>query len=214
MQVPFSDFINANWVRNGKGEAAYIATQGPKPETVDHFWRMVFQYKTPLIIMATSLVEGDKIKCHRYWPEFAGVKGKEKDPNLLVTESGMRVTTEEVAKGRDYIMTSIRLEWNNEEHFVKHMKLKAWPDYGVPQSTRAVLRCLEVARDIKARHTAPVVVHCSAGVGRTGIIIGVDVGMDLMLAGRRADLSKIVQNMRLDRGGMLQTFEQYEFAFK
>eukprot|EP00730_Choanoeca_flexa_P004587 TRINITY_DN11741_c1_g1_i1.p1 TRINITY_DN11741_c1_g1~~TRINITY_DN11741_c1_g1_i1.p1 ORF type:complete len:1538 (+),score=425.01 TRINITY_DN11741_c1_g1_i1:39-4616(+) len=213
-QVEHSGFINANWIRNSRGQRAYIATQGPKPETVDHFWRMIFQYKSPLIIMATSLVEGAKIKCHRYWPQFDGVKGQEKDPNLLVTESGIRVVTEEVAKHRDYVMTTFRLEWGEEEHFVKHMQLKSWPDYGVPKSTRSVLRCLEVARDIKARHTEPIVVHCSAGVGRTGIILAVDIGIDLMLSGKRADLSIIVDQMRRDRGGMVQTFEQYEFAFK
>jgi protein tyrosine phosphatase len=89
-----------------------------------------------------------------------------------------------------------------------------WCAAGVPESTRGVLRALEVARDISRRHPEPIVVHCSAGVGRTGIIIAVDMGMELLLRGKRVNLTAIVQQMREDRGGMVQTFEQYEYAFR
>lgn len=72
---------------------------------------MVWQYRVGLIVMATSLVENGKIKCHRYWPDFAGTKGNELDSNLLDLECGMIVSTHEVARARDFTVTTIKLEW-------------------------------------------------------------------------------------------------------
>ena len=214
--VDNATFINANWVRDWEGTRRYIATQGPKPNTVEHFWRMVWEYGCPLIVMATSLVENGRVKCHRYWPEFSGVKGEELLSNRLTLECGMTVDVEEVERLRDYAITHIRLQWNDEEKFVQHLHLHHWPDYGVPKSTRSLVTCVDAIRDIMSRSDddKPLVVHCSAGIGRTGIILSVLMGVDVLLARQRLHMPAIVQSLRSDRGGMLQTFEQYEFSFK
>ncbi|EGD77790.1 STE/STE20 protein kinase [Salpingoeca rosetta] len=214
--VEHAEFINANWVRDWTGERRYIATQGPKPNTVEHFWRMVWEYDCPLIVMVTSLVENGRIKCHRYWPEFSGAKGSELVSNVMELDCGMLVEVEEVERYREYAITYIRLQWNNTEKFVRHMHLHHWPDYGVPKSTRSLVTCVDVIRDImnRAEDDKPLVVHCSAGIGRTGIVLSVLMGVEVLLARQRLHMPAIVQSLRCDRGGMMQTFEQYEFSFK
>lgn len=102
-----------------------------------------------------------------------------------------------------------------EEHFLRHMLLNNWPDYGVPKDPRTMLRTMDFIRDFMRRDAEhPMVVHCSAGIGRTGIILGVHIGIELLRRRGKADLNEIVKQMREDRGGMIQTFEQYEFAYK
>lgn len=103
----------------------------------------------------------------------------------------------------------------DEELFVKHMHLNNWPDYGVPKDPRSMLRTMDFIRDFnRGDDKRPLLVHCSAGIGRTGIILAVAIGTEEIVNKGKTDLTSIVTRMRKDRGGMLQTFEQYEFAYK
>lgn len=214
--VEHATFINANWVRDWDGSVRYIATQGPKSNTVESFWRMIWEHSSPLIVMATSLFENGREKCFRYWPEYSGIKGEELASNVMHLECGMIVEIEEVERYRDYVMTFIRLQWHDQEKFVRHMHLNNWPDYGVPKSTRSLLHCIDVIRDVLSRapSTNPMVVHCSAGIGRTGIILSVLIGIKSFLKLGQLHMPAILRSLRCDRGGMVQTFEQYEFAYK
>ncbi|XP_046858728.1 receptor-type tyrosine-protein phosphatase T-like [Xenia sp. Carnegie-2017] len=160
-----SDYINASFV-DGKCEKYYIATQGPKPKTVNDFWRMIFEQKCPTIVMLTTLKEMGKVKCKKYWPDESNVYGE------------ITVTITETKTFADYVTRIMVVEKNGEHHEVEQFHYKSWPDYGVP---RYPTQLLTFRNHFKLSHktkSGPVVVHCSAGVGRTGVFIALDKILD------------------------------------
>ncbi|XP_063993455.1 tyrosine-protein phosphatase non-receptor type 9 isoform X3 [Diachasmimorpha longicaudata] len=172
---PTSDYINANFVDGYKQKNAFISTQGPLSKTCGDFWRMVWEQQTLVVVMTTRVVERGRTKCAQYWgPE----------PGDEVSAGGFTVTTLEVDTNADYTISMLLLTNNKTEESreVCHMLYTAWPDYGVPQSAEALLQFLSLVRqqqnkllasrgDTWAGHPRgpPIVVHCSAGIGRTDI---------------------------------------------
>uniref|UniRef100_A0A8D0UXG7 protein-tyrosine-phosphatase n=1 Tax=Sus scrofa TaxID=9823 RepID=A0A8D0UXG7_PIG len=209
--VPGADYINANYIRvsHGLGKL-YIATQGCLQTTVAAFWAMVHQENTRVIVMTTREVERGRNKCFRYWPELHGSQGY---GHLRV-----RNVAEHWAQG--YCVRELQVWQPNQEsqRIVKHYQYCSWPDHGVPAEPAGVLGFLdEVNRAQNSMPGAgPVVVHCSAGIGRTGTIIVIDILVDIV---RRQgldcdiDVPKTIQLVRRQRSGMVQTEAQYKFVY-
>nr|XP_033806595.1 receptor-type tyrosine-protein phosphatase R isoform X2 [Geotrypetes seraphini] len=196
-----SAYINANYIKGYSGEAkAFIATQGPMINTVNDFWQMVWQEDAPVIVMITKLKEKNE-KCVLYWPEKRGIYGK---VEALVNS----------VKDCDYYTVRNLILKGSQARTVKHYWYTSWPDHKTPDSAHPLLQLmLDVEEDRKAAASrGPVVVHCSAGIGRTGCFIATTIGCHQLKAEGVVDALSIVCQMRVDRGGMVQTSEQYEFV--
>nr|XP_047146064.1 uncharacterized protein LOC101241774 isoform X1 [Hydra vulgaris] len=195
-------YINANYIHSYSKKVTYIATQAPINETIVDFWRMVLHEKPKAVVMLTNLVEKGKIKCAQYWPEsneeYGGI-------NVCVTK------TENFA---DYIIRYISLNFKEINHHFIHMQFTSWPDYGCPEYPTMLLnfchrfRCLVPYTD-----KSLTVVHCSAGVGRTGTFIIVDEMLQLVNTERKVDIFNYFEAIRQDRMQMIQSKEQYIFVY-
>ena len=205
-----SKFINASYVSNfsKRNPKKYIATQGPKPSTQDHFWRMIWEQNSTLIVMVTGLTENGKAKCHAYWPDDKGT-------SLTILPTNMRVTNLGVAALKNVNVSTLELELNDEIRTVTHLQFLGWPDQGVPKSVKALTDTIEMVREHSVDPSGPpIVVHCSAGVGRTGVIIAVDMGIELLVDGTDVDVFAIMIQMREQRTCMVQTYEQLELVYR
>ncbi|XP_072804946.1 tyrosine-protein phosphatase non-receptor type 7 isoform X1 [Vicugna pacos] len=195
------DYINANYIRGyGGKDRAYIATQGPMPNTVSDFWEMVWQEEVKLVIMLTRLREG-KEKCVHYWPTEEETYGP------------FHICTQDVRECSEYTVRQLTVQYQEECRSVKHILFSAWPDHQTPESAGPLLRLVAEVEDSPetAASTGPIVVHCSAGIGRTGCFIATRIGCQQLKARGEVDILGIVCQLRLDRGGMIQTAEQYQF---
>lgn len=205
-------YINANFLKGYEGrKQAYIATQGPLSVTVKDFWRMIWHHQCPIIVMITKLKERNETKCEQYWP----------DPTFRTQEKyGDIVVTFDSVIGRDgYQITSFYISHSQSleaPRRVYHYWYTAWPDHGVPDSPRQFLRLVEevhIAQEREDVKEGPVVVHCSAGVGRTGCFIAASIGIEQIKKEGLVDILKIVSLMRIDRGGMVENESQYELIY-
>ncbi|XP_067684835.1 receptor-type tyrosine-protein phosphatase alpha-like [Haliotis asinina] len=194
------DYINANYIAGYDDDAQYIATQGPKPGTVPDFWRMVWQEDVTQIAMLTRLMEMNKKKCEQYWPD--GGKSE--------TYGSCKVTNKNVSTRADYTVSTFLVENSGVERTVTHYHFTSWPDHGVPSAPALVSFWRLVKRGHKQR--GPMLVHCSAGVGRTGAFIALDYLMDEAESKHSINVYMCVGKMRLNRMNMVQTVRQYEFV--
>lgn len=209
-----SDYINANFVGGSDSDDStkrYIAAQGCLPSTVEDFWRMVFQENSRIIVMTTKEVERGRNKCTRYWP----------DPDTTKDISTFHVRYLKEFEYSDYTLREFELtsETNPIPRTIYQFHYTGWPDHGVPKDPSPVLNILhEVnARQQSIPSAGPIIVHCSAGIGRTGTFIVIDTlinmikeqGLDCEI-----DISKSIQIVRAQRSGMVQTEAQYEFIYK
>ncbi|XP_061666416.1 receptor-type tyrosine-protein phosphatase H-like [Syngnathoides biaculeatus] len=199
-----SDYINASYMPGYNNSREYIATQGPLPATVSDFWRMIWEQRVSAIVMVTNCTEGRRIKCEQYWPAH-------RDTCL---HSGLAITTASEQQDTNWTLREFRVKHKNSspERTVKHFHFTAWPDHGVPQCTDVLMKFRGLVRRHmdSNRSTAPTVVHCSAGVGRTGTIIALDVLLQQLLD-NKVDIKAFVRDMRLRRPHMVQTESQYVF---
>uniref|UniRef100_A0A8K9XCS8 protein-tyrosine-phosphatase n=1 Tax=Oncorhynchus mykiss TaxID=8022 RepID=A0A8K9XCS8_ONCMY len=199
---PLSSYINANYIRGYLGdEKAYIATQGPMINTVNDFWQMAWQEDCPVIIMITKLREKNE-KCVLYWPERRGIYGK------------VEVLINNVTECDNYTCRTLNLKQGAQSRVVKHYWYTSWPDHKTPDSAQPLLQLM---RDVEEDRTGspsqgPVIVHCSAGIGRTGCFIATTIGCRQLELEGVVDVLGIVCQLRADRGGLIQTGEQYEFV--
>uniref|UniRef100_A0A8B9YVL5 protein-tyrosine-phosphatase n=1 Tax=Bos mutus grunniens TaxID=30521 RepID=A0A8B9YVL5_BOSMU len=195
------DYINANYIRGYDGQdKAYIATQGPMPNTVSDFWEMVWQEEAPLIVMLTQLREG-KEKCVHYWPTEEETYGP------------FHIRVQDVRERPEYTVRTLTIQHQEQRRALKHILFSAWPDHQTPESAGPLLRLVAEVEDgpETGARSGPIVVHCSAGIGRTGCFIATRIGCQQLKARGEVDILGIVCQLRLDRGGMIQTAEQYQF---
>ncbi|XP_060083383.1 receptor-type tyrosine-protein phosphatase kappa-like [Ylistrum balloti] len=198
---PDSDYINANYIDGVDSLKAYIATQGPNRHTVGDIWRMIWQHKVDSIVMLANLVEDGKVKCECYWPTIQPVTYN----NLTVT----RVNKTEMAMYtvRTFIVTNTEL---SETRQVTQYHFTGWPDHGVPDTLELVAFLMRVLQDNPSRtDDVPLLVHCSAGVGRTGTFIGLHALYTYGCDKKRVDVAEFVRKMRDNRMLMVQNIEQY-----
>uniref|UniRef100_A0A8D8PTC7 protein-tyrosine-phosphatase n=1 Tax=Cacopsylla melanoneura TaxID=428564 RepID=A0A8D8PTC7_9HEMI len=207
--IPGSDYINANFIKGASGSMAYIASQGPLPHTVNDFWRMIVQCQVKVIVMACNEKESGKHKCENYWVEEEGVDKQFGMANVRLIKASTICP--------DFCVRMLKLTYTNsqnkvEERTVCQFHYSAWPDHGVPPLVRPLLDMVRLVRDTQASETLPVLVHCSAGCGRTGTICAIDYVWGLLRAGklnRDFSLFTLVREMRKQRIAMVQTKEQY-----
>ncbi|XP_033931431.1 receptor-type tyrosine-protein phosphatase kappa isoform X7 [Pseudochaenichthys georgianus] len=198
---PSSDYINANYIDGYQRPSHYIATQGPVHETVYDFWRMVWQEQSACIVMVTNLVEVGRVKCYKYWPDDAEVYGD------------FKVTFVEVEPLAEYVVRTFTLERRgfNEVREVKQFHFTGWPDHGVPYHATGLLSFIRRVKVSNPPAAGPIVVHCSAGAGRTGCFIVIDIMLDMAEREGVVDIYNCVKALRSRRINMVQTEEQYIF---
>ncbi|XP_074190678.1 receptor-type tyrosine-protein phosphatase F isoform X12 [Rhinolophus sinicus] len=200
--VPGSDYINANYIDGYRKQNAYIATQGPLPETMGDFWRMVWEQRTATVVMMTRLEEKSRVKCDQYWP----VRGTE-------TYGLIQVTLLDTVELATYTVRTFALHksGSSEKRELRQFQFMAWPDHGVPEYPTPILAFLRRVKACNPLDAGPMVVHCSAGVGRTGCFIVIDAMLERMKHEKTVDIYGHVTCMRSQRNYMVQTEDQYVF---
>ncbi|XP_065444629.1 receptor-type tyrosine-protein phosphatase kappa isoform X18 [Chrysemys picta bellii] len=209
---PSSDYINANYIdiwlyRDGyQRPSHYIATQGPVHETVYDFWRMIWQEQSACVVMVTNLVEVGRVKCYKYWPDDTEVYGD------------FKVTCVEMEPLAEYVVRTFTLERRgyNEIRELKQFHFTGWPDHGVPYNATGLLSFIRRVKLSNPPSAGPIVVHCrcvekSAGAGRTGCYIVIDIMLDMAEREGVVDIYNCVKALRSRRINMVQTEEQYIF---
>ncbi|XP_075528366.1 tyrosine-protein phosphatase Lar isoform X3 [Dermacentor variabilis] len=200
--IPGSDYINANYCDGYRRRNAYIATQGPLPETCSDFWRMVWEQHSVTIVMMTKLEERTRVKCDQYWPS----RGSE-------AYGLMEVTLEDVQELATYCIRTFSLKRSGylERREVRQFQFTAWPDHGVPDHPTPFLMFLKRVRTMNPPEAGPLIVHCSAGVGRTGCFVVIDSMLERMRHEGTVDIYGHVTCLRAQRNYMVQTEDQYLF---
>uniref|UniRef100_UPI003AAD0770 receptor-type tyrosine-protein phosphatase F-like isoform X2 n=1 Tax=Centroberyx gerrardi TaxID=166262 RepID=UPI003AAD0770 len=200
--VPGSDYINANYIDGYRKQNAYIATQGPLPETLSDFWRMVWEQRSSTVVMMTRLEEKSRVKCDQYWP----ARGTE-------TYGMIQVTMLDTVELATYSVRTFALYKNgsSEKREVRQFQFMAWPDHGVPEYPTPILAFLRRVKACNPPDAGPMVVHCSAGVGRTGCLIVIEAMLERMKHEKSVDIYGHVTCMRAQRNYMVQTEDQYIF---
>uniref|UniRef100_A0A7M4DXS5 Tyrosine-protein phosphatase n=1 Tax=Crocodylus porosus TaxID=8502 RepID=A0A7M4DXS5_CROPO len=202
------DYINANYINMEIPSSSiinqYIACQGPLPNTCPDFWQMTWEQGSAMVVMLTTQVERGRVKCHQYWPEPTGSSlygnfqiachSEEGNPAYVFRE-----------------MTLTNLE-KNESRQLTQIQYIAWPDHGVPDDSSDFLDFVCLVRKKRAGREEPVVVHCSAGIGRTGVLITMETAMCLIECNQPVYPLDIVRTMRDQRAMMIQTPSQYRFV--
>uniref|UniRef100_A0A8C9ABA1 Tyrosine-protein phosphatase non-receptor type 13 n=1 Tax=Prolemur simus TaxID=1328070 RepID=A0A8C9ABA1_PROSS len=210
-RVPLGDeggYINASFIKIpvGKEEFVYIACQGPLPTTVGDFWQMIWEQKSTVIAMMTQEVEGEKIKCQRYWPNVLG--------KTTMVNDRLRLALVRMQQLKGFVVRAMTLEdiQTGEVRHISHLNFTAWPDHDTPSRPDDLLTFISYMRHI--HRSGPVVTHCSAGIGRSGTLICIDVVLGLITQDLDFDISDLVRCMRLQRHGMVQTEDQYIFCYQ
>ncbi|XP_077309607.1 receptor-type tyrosine-protein phosphatase eta isoform X2 [Lithobates pipiens] len=202
---PSDDYINANFIPGFILKKEFIAAQGPLPRTLNDFWRMVWEKDVRAIAMLTRCVELGKVKCDEYWPS----RSARKFGNLSVAASNETVLPDWTI--RDFIVTNTQTKQSKQ---VRHFHFTAWPDHGVPKATEDLVQFRNLIRDYTSGHSSPsspILVHCSAGVGRTGTLIALDRIIKHIEAEDKVDVYGVVYDLRMHRDLMVQTESQYVF---
>ncbi|XP_019951196.1 receptor-type tyrosine-protein phosphatase delta isoform X21 [Paralichthys olivaceus] len=200
--IPGSDYINANYIDGYRKQNAYIATQGSLPETFGDFWRMIWEQRSAIIVMMTKLEERSRVKCDQYWPTRA-----------TETYGLIQVTLLDTVELATYCVRTFALFKNgsSEKREVRQFQFTAWPDHGVPEHPTPFLAFLRRVKACNPPDAGPMVVHCSAGVGRTGCFIVIDAMMERIKHEKTVDIYGHVTLMRAQRNYMVQTEDQYVF---
>ncbi|XP_041430144.1 protein tyrosine phosphatase receptor type D S homeolog isoform X36 [Xenopus laevis] len=200
--IPGSDYINSNYIDGYRKQNAYIATQGPLPETFGDFWRMMWEQRSATVVMMTKMEERSRIKCDQYWPS----RGTE-------TYGLIQVTLLDTVELATYTVRTFALYKNgsSEKREVRQFQFTAWPDHGVPEHPTPFLAFLRRVKTCNPPDAGPMVVHCSAGVGRTGCFNVIDAMLERIRHEKTVDIYGHVTLMRAQRNYMVQTEDQYIF---
>ncbi|XP_058043948.1 receptor-type tyrosine-protein phosphatase epsilon isoform X3 [Ahaetulla prasina] len=203
-----SDYINASYIDGFKEKNKFIAAQGPKQDTVNDFWRMIWEQKSATIVMLTNVKERKEDKCFQYWPDQG-----------CWTYGNIRVCVEDCIVLVDYTVRKFCIHPQVSDgckapRLVTQLHFTSWPDFGVPFTPIGMLKFLKKVKSLNPAHAGPIVVHCSAGVGRTGTFIVIDAMIDMMHAEQKVDVFEFVARIRSQRPQMVQTDMQYSFIYQ
>ncbi|XP_072026196.1 uncharacterized protein [Amphiura filiformis] len=204
-----SDYINASTVKGYSGKNTYVAAQAPLPQTVMDFWRMIWDVNATIIVMSCNEYEMGKHKCERYWVD----EGEIKDFNDIKVSmiSQRRVQP-------DFLIRTLKVKrGSEEERVINQFHYTAWPDHGVPNSVLPIIDMVKLVREYQPHDDVPLLIHCSAGCGRTGTICVIDFVFNQLkqeAIGADFSLYELVQEMRRQRPAMVQTRDQYELVHR
>ncbi|CAH0716299.1 unnamed protein product, partial [Brenthis ino] len=209
------DYINANLVKMDRANRKYILTQGPLAFTVPHFWLMVWEQNSRAILMLNKIIEKNEIKCHWYWPHGIG-----EDEKFVLSD--VKLTVEQISEEDcNYYTTRVFRIFDmvsSESREVVQFHYTTWPDFGVPTSPVAFLEFLKKVRSSGAldSNVGPAVVHCSAGIGRSGTFCLVDSCLVIIEKEglSSVNIQQILLDMRKDRMGLIQTPDQLRFSYQ
>ncbi|XP_076754004.1 protein tyrosine phosphatase 10D isoform X5 [Xylocopa sonorina] len=194
-----SDYINANYVPGHNSPREFIVTQGPLHSTRDDFWRMVWESNSRAIVMLTRCIEKGREKCDHYWPV----------DTHPVYYGDICVTILNETHYPDWSITEFMLCRGDIKRVIQHFHFTTWPDFGVPSPPQTLARFVRAFRERVRPDQRPIVVHCSAGVGRSGTFITLDRILQQILVSKYVDIFGIVWAMRKERVWMVQTEQQY-----
>ncbi|KAL5017004.1 hypothetical protein ScPMuIL_006593 [Solemya velum] len=204
---PDSDFINACYIDGYDRDKAYVAAQGPVDHTQKDFWRMVWQLNSGIIVMLTNPSESGQMKCVQYWPNLGApytygavatrLMGEEEFANFTIRTLGIKK----------------KVSGRNPERIIKQFHFTTWPDKGVPKTVTALVDFRNKVCSTRVSGKGPYIVHCSAGIGRTGAFIGLDYLISQGQSEKRVDVFNVICKMRHQRTHLVQTHEQYEFLY-
>ncbi|XP_028651130.2 receptor-type tyrosine-protein phosphatase epsilon isoform X4 [Erpetoichthys calabaricus] len=206
--VPCSDYINASYIDGYKEKNKFIAAQGPKQETVADFWKMIWEQKCVTIVMLTNLKERKEEKCHQYWPDQG-----------CWTYGNTRVAVEDFTVLVDYTIRKFCVQYQASDgtkscRCVTQLHFTSWPDFGVPFTPIGMLKFLKKVKMVNPSFSGPIVVHCSAGVGRTGTFIVIDAMINMMHTEQKIDVFGFISRIRDQRSQLVQTDMQYSFIYQ
>ncbi|NXA98475.1 PTPRJ phosphatase, partial [Melanocharis versteri] len=198
------DYINANYMPGYNSKKAFIAAQGPLPNTIEDFWQMIWEKSIYSIVMLTKCVEQARTKCEQYWPD----KQPKSYGDIIVTMVSEVVLPE-------WTIRDFTVEKSNtpESHTVRQFHFTSWPDHGVPETTDLLINFRHLVHEYNSQNPmdSPTLVHCSAGVGRTGTFIAIDRLIQQMEMENAVDVYGVVYDLRMHRPLMVQTEDQYVF---
>ncbi|XP_053360404.1 tyrosine-protein phosphatase non-receptor type 1 [Clarias gariepinus] len=213
LQISSNDYINASLISMEEAQRSYILTQGPLPSTCGHFWEMVWEQRTRGVVMLNRVIEKGSVKCAQYWPQREEREAIFEDTNFKLT-----LVSEDVKSY--YTVRQLELEnlSTQETREILHFHYTTWPDFGVPESPASFLNFLFKVRESGCLNSdqGPVVVHCSAGIGRSGTFCLVDTCLLLMSLRKdpsSVQIKDVLLDMRRYRMGLIQTADQLRFSY-
>uniref|UniRef100_A0A8D0F282 protein-tyrosine-phosphatase n=1 Tax=Strix occidentalis caurina TaxID=311401 RepID=A0A8D0F282_STROC len=201
---PHSDYINANYI-DVRSPFVFSPAPGPMQETVKDFWRMIWQENSASVVMVTNLVEVGRVKCVRYWPDDTEVYGD------------IKVTLIETEPLAEYVIRTFTAVLSPQKGYheireIRQFHFTSWPDHGVPCYATGLLGFVRQVKFLNPPEAGPIVVHCSAGAGRTGCFIAIDIMLDMAENEGVVDIFNCVRELRSQRVNLVQTEEQYVFV--
>ncbi|XP_017489002.1 PREDICTED: receptor-type tyrosine-protein phosphatase alpha-like [Rhagoletis zephyria] len=199
-----TDYINANFIDGYKKAGRYIAMQGPIDATIEDFWRCVWQFKCHQIVILTNLEESGKSKCEKYWPEMSQFYGK------------IKVSMTKTELFADYTIRHFLLERDHDSLVVVQYHFLSWPDHMVPMYACTLISFINCIRSssLYQEDNSPMVVHCSAGIGRTGAFIVIDSMLRMAEKEKKIDVFGHFCKVRQQRINMVEKFAQYRFVYQ
>ncbi|XP_042163916.1 receptor-type tyrosine-protein phosphatase S-like isoform X5 [Oncorhynchus tshawytscha] len=198
-----SDYINASYIDGYRQQRGYIATQGPLAETTEDFWRMLWEHNSTIVVMLTKLREMGREKCHQYWPAERSARYQ-----YFVVDPMAEYNMPQYIL-REFKVTDAR---DGQSRTVRQFQFTDWPEQGVPKSGEGFIDFIGQVHKTKEQfgQDGPISVHCSAGVGRTGVFITLSIVLERMRYEGAVDIFQTVKMLRTQRPAMVQT----EVGFK
>lgn len=206
-----SNYINASWVR-GEGDQRYIVTQAPMSSTIAAFWAVVWEQRCTVIVNLTRRYEDDQEKCARYWQPNINTS------SFTINDMTVALVESVFLNKKNIAIRTFKVSRGTETRYVTQLHYREWPDFGTPSSTAVMRKFVDLVNEYSGCERAPLLIHCSAGVGRAGVFVVLHILCERLTKMDYFeiddfDVSKLIVTLRQYRQSLVQTVEQYEFIY-